>query len=443
MLLKIIIPLTILLSCISVSPLDKDESMATASLYEQQGKYHEAEHILLQLRSKYPRDLSIAYKLGCFYSAIGNVTQALEVFKTILTIAPENNVQTLYNIGYVLKSASMVDEAINWYTKALELDPQYEPAIFALGIAYLYKGDFDKGWKVHEQHLKKTNKNADQLRNFLHNNTIQGKIILLRPDGGMGDVIQFIRYAQILKERGARVLAAVQKPLVPLLSRCPFLDQVTSMHDPLPLCHDWCPVMSLPAIFHSDEKTIPRNIPYIFSAPERSTYWKEYINNQEKKVNIGICWQADVHNDSSRPAFARRGMPLKQFTHISTIPGIQLYSLQQKEGLDQIADFTTHNSLITFDETFDKDHGPFMDTAALMQHLDLIITVDTAIAHLAGALGARVWLLLPYCTDWRWIVGRVDSCWYPTMKIFKQKKPFDWDGVMNEVERELEKIINE
>jgi hypothetical protein len=410
----------------------KNEYFAKACALEQQEQYQEAQHILEQLYAAYPNDLAIAYKLGCFYASIGATCLALDTFQSILRASPENAVQTMYNIGYVLKTAGRVDQAIEWYNQVLSIDPSYEAASFGLGIALLYKGDFEKGWQQHEKHLQRTHKNAPELRNFLQSNTLQGKIILLRPDGGMGDTIQFIRYAQLLKDKGARVIAAVQKPLVPLLSLCPYLDQVISTHEPLPLCHDWCPVMSLPAVFNSNEQTIPHTIPYLHADASRSMYWKHYIE-RKPSFNIGICWQADVHNDSSRPPFARRGMPLKYFFELAAMPHVHLYSLQQKDGVEQLKHMPEHIDITTFDESFDVAHGPFMDTAALISHLDLVITVDTAIAHLAGALGVRVWLLLPYCTDWRWIVGRTDSPWYPSMRIFKQKEPFDWQAVMNEV----------
>lgn len=435
---KYIIILLLIVHTISLS-FKKDELMSLASTLENREQYSQAQQILEQLRVEYPHDLAVAYKLGCFYSAIGNIPLALNTFKSILTFSPENNVQTMYNIGYVLKTAGLVDQAIDWYKQCLALDPNYEAASFALGIAYLYKGDFENGWLQHEKHLKKSNKNSDELRKYLRTQTLNGKIILLRPDGGMGDVIQFIRYAQELKKQGARILAAVHKPLVPLLSRCPFLDQVVSAQDQLPLCHEWCAVMSLPAIFNSTQETIPHSIPYLYPDEKRTTYWKETIN--KKKFNIGICWQADVHNDSSRPAFARRGMPLKQFFTLGQIPDIHFYSLQQKDGVEQLKNVPSDFPLTIFDDTFDVTYGAFMDTAALIPHLDLVITVDTAIAHIAGALGARAWLLLPYSTDWRWIAGRTDSPWYPSMRIFKQKKAFDWESVMNEVEKALKELL--
>ncbi|MDR3550791.1 MAG: glycosyltransferase family 9 protein, partial [Candidatus Babeliales bacterium] len=273
-------------------------------------------------------------------------------------------------------------------------------------------------------------------------NSLQGKKILLRFDGGMGDTLQFIRYAQLIKNLGATVFAQVQKPLIPLLSRCPYIDTMYAHDDQLPLAHDWAALMSLPAIFNSDEQTIPRNIPYLYPDELLIKHWHDYLTT-DTNIKIGICWQADVFNDSSRPLVARRGIPLHEFYQLADHTQIHFYSLQQKEGLEQLTNLPDSFNLQLFDESFDIDHGSFMDTAAVIKNLDLVITVDTAIAHLAGALGTPVWLLLPYATDWRWIVGRTDSPWYPSMKIFKQSIAFDWKSVMNKINQELAIFINE
>lgn len=436
--MKIILACILFIGC-KVFATHKDNTLAYATLLEQQGNYFQAQHMLEDLQSQYPLDTAIAHRLGCFYAGIGNSSRALAIFKSLLVLSPENQIQVLYNIGYVLKSAGYIDMAIAWYHKALALDPCYEPAEFALGIAHLYKGDFEQGWKIHEKHLIRKNKNAHALREFIRTNTLAGKTILIRPEGGLGDAIQFIRYAKLLKTKGAYVITAAQAPLIPLISRCPYIDKVISDQDPLPPCHDWCSVMSLPAIFNATEKTIPRDIPYLYPDQALCKHWKQYIGNQ-KKFNIGICWQADVHNDSSRPPCARRGIPLEKLLALAQIPNVQLYSLQQKEGLEQLQTIRNSTDIIVFDREFDAKHGAFMDTAAVITTLNLVITVDTAVAHLAGALGTRVWLLLPYITDWRWIAHRNDSPWYPTMRIFKQKVPFNWSDVMEEVKQELNKL---
>lgn len=190
--------------------------------------------------------------------------------------------------------------------------------------------------------------------------------------------------------------------------------------------------MSLAPILAKKQTMILQNIPYIFADPERIAYWHEQLKH-DTNFKIGICWQPSVHNDVSRLPIARRGIPLSQFFKLGAIPGVTLYSLQCVEGLEQLGTIPPEINLVTFDKHFDKDYGNFVDTAAVMHELDLIISADTATAHLAGAMGRPVWLLLPYSTDWRWLVNRTDSPWYPTMRIFKQPRPFDWDNAMKEV----------
>jgi len=208
----------------------------------------------------------------------------------------------------------------------------------------------------------------------------------------------------------------------------------------MPEHHASATLMSLPAIFHDNEQTLPQNIPYLHADKQLAQQWHTYLSS-DTQFKVGICWQADVHNDVSRLPIARRGCELKYFVPLQNISHISLYSLQKYDGLEELATMPTDFPLHLFDD-LDEKAGPFMDTAAIIENLDLIITVDTAVAHLAGALGKKVWLLLPYSTDWRWIVDRTDTPWYPTMKIFKQKTPFDWESVMKEVVTELENIVS-
>jgi hypothetical protein len=160
----------------------------------------------------------------------------------------------------------------------------------------------------------------------------------------------------------------------------------------------------------------------------------------DTNLKVGICWQVDTHNDMSKLPIARRGYPLHCFAALAHVEGVSFYSLQKYDGTEQLAALPSHFKMHVF-ENLDDAAGPFMDTAALMKNLDLIITVDTAIAHLAGALGCNVWLLHPYATaDWRWIHGRADSYWYPTMRIFKQREAFGYEQVLQEVKEALQCI---
>jgi len=400
----------------------KREQLNDAAFYLEQAITHE------------PHNITLLFNLGCIYLKIGEMDKAIQTFRQIQTIS------ALYNVGYTLKTAGRVDEAIAVYKEVLKKNPNYDAAHLALGFAYLNKGDFFHGWKQHERYLKKSKKNADKLRALLRKKEIKGKTILLYPEGGIGDTLHFIRYAQRLKTMGATVIATVQKPLIPLLSSCSYIDKLLPSSTSGLSYDASSTLMSLPAIFNDNEETFPRTIPYLTPNPTLVNYWKSELTGDPATLKIGICWQADVKNDVSRLPIARRGIPLTQFYCLASIPHLHFYSFQKYDGVEQLKTIPPDFPVHIFDDDFDKKHGSFMDTAAVMEHMDLIITVDTAIAHLAGALGRPVWLLLPYSTDWRWIVNRTDSPWYPTMRIFKQPAPFDWDNVMTAVYCELEQI---
>lgn len=390
----------------------------------------------------------------------GNIDRAVNSFKAIIDTNPQVT-SAQYNLAYTYKIMGHPECAIPLYQNILEQQPDHDAAHLGLAFAYLSNGDYTHGWRAHEWNLKKQGKYAPELRALLADNALAGKTILLTPEGGLGDTIQFFRYGEKLKALGARVIAYVQNPLKQLLSHSPCFDVIISKDDPMPSHDARITYMSLPAALYDTEEEIKKNaVPYIFPDPALVEQWgpiidaaarSESLSSQAlsseplhagplhaQPFNVGLCWQADVFNDSSRLPIARRGIPLAAFDQLKKILHVQFYSIQKREGLDQLNTVAPDFPLHTFDDaTFDEIHGPFMDTAAVIAHLDLVITIDSAIAHLAGAMGKPVFLLLPYVTDWRWLAGRTDSPWYPTMRIFRQPIPFDWAPVIDDVTQAL------
>ena len=261
-----------------------------------------------------------------------------------------------------------------------------------------------------------------------------GKKILLRSEGGLGDTINFIRWALWFKKFGAKVIASVQRPLLPLLSNCYFIDELIDCKKPLPPHDAQVTLISVNCICHATEESIPHVFPYIFPDTRLDYYWRNQLQ-KNKNIKVGLCWQASVFNDSSRLPIARRGIPLEKLMPLLQIPNITFYSLQKCDGVDEIEQLYIPDNFVVF-EALDKD-GAFCDSAAIINNLDLVITIDSAIAHLAGALGKPTWLLLPYYSDWRWLAHRTDSIWYPTMTLFKQSAPFDWDSVVKQINQKL------
>lgn len=419
--------------------------------------YDTAREQLLELVSWPLDDMQTLFRLGITLIKIGEFQTSVDIFKRILKTNPHNTT-VLYNCGYALKSGGRIDEALPYYQAVLAREPENDGAHLALGFAYLNKGDFAHGWPQHDRYLKKSGKYAPELRallgnnflnasasykevsenktTFMHKDTLAGKRILLVPEGGFGDTINFIQCAQLLRDQGAYVLASVQKPLVKLLQHCDCVDEVFT-GIPTGLTYDAkATYMSLPAALRLDETIMPKRTPFIVADPELVGFWKETLSI-DTNIKIGVCWQADVPHDESRLPVARRSIPLALLAQLATIPGVTLYSLQTHKHNSACTAPEIAGRIQTFDYAIDTEHGPFMDTAALIMNMDLVISVDTATAHLAAALGKPIWLLLPYSTDWRWIAGRTDSPWHPTMRIFKQPAPFDWQSVIDEAAKAL------
>jgi hypothetical protein len=267
---------------------------------------------------------------------------------------------------------------------------------------------------------------------------LQGRSILLCSEQGLGDTIQFIRYAAILRVRGARVIVSCQKSLLPLLSGCPGIDLLCEENAEPADFDVWSPLVSVPGLVGTTIETIPTPGPYLLASPKLVERWKRYLG-RFKGFKVGICWQGSPVHVADR----YRSIPLAQFAPLAALENVRLISLQKGPGADQLGGVTKHFSVFNLAYKLDTSSGAFMDTAAVMMSLDLVITADTAIAHLAGALGVPVWNAIPMImTDWRWLLDRQDSPWYPTMRLFRQSKPNGWTDVFASMATELRKQMN-
>lgn len=422
---------------IAANPNNAQAHFQLGNLLSDKEEFDEALDHLRTATKINPNDIQMWFSLGILCCKIGNMTESINAYHQIIKLG-NSSIQVLYNLQYALKTAGLLKEALKINDQILAQDPNYTPAHLSRAFTYLMMGDYQTGWKAHEFNLKHQGKNAEALRTLLSNGTIANKRILLTMEGGIGDSINFLRYAERLKKMGAIIYVAVQKELIPLITLCPYIDKLYATGDAMPGYDARATLMSLPAIFCDTEPAIASNVPYISADSQLVEYWKKLLS-QDKNFKIGICWQASVHNDVSRMPIARRGVPLTKLITLAEIPNVSLYSLQKVEGLEQLKDIQLYSNVMTPDSSFDSK--PFMDTAAVMMHLDLVISVDTAVAHLAGALARPVWLLLPYATDWRWVHNRTDSPWYPTMRVFRQPKPYDWDSVIQEIHTQIKGLV--
>ena len=386
----------------------------------------EAITVFEKLHATFPENTVITQQLANLYQLEDRLRESIKLNLSLVK-KRKTSAGLFYNLGFALNHLGLKKEAITFYRQALELKPDCIPARIGLGSCLVTIGQFEEGWKEVSWPLFR----GKQLNphNFL------GKTVLLDCRNPYGDTFFFIRYAQQLKECGARVLAHVPIQLVSLLSLMPCIDQVFTQRNKI--SYDIrIPVTSCGYIFNTTLETIPTNVPYLYAQPSLINLWKEKLKN-DTNFKIGICWSANAFNDRFIPKYSHRTFDPTRFKKICGIKNVSCYSLQTSE----INKTLPKDLNVSHFENFDSDHGSFMDTAALITNLDLIITADTSIAHLAGALAKPVWVLLPHVADGRWLLDRQDSPWYPTMRLFRQKAYGYWQPVFEKVYQEVIKLI--
>jgi hypothetical protein len=251
---------------------------------------------------------------------------------------------------------------------------------------------------------------------------LNGQRILLYAEGGLGDTIQFIRYAPLMAARGGKVIFECPAPLVSLLRDMPGLEQIIPAGEPMPPFDLLCPLMSLPLNFKTTIRTIPASVPYLHPDSRLVEEWSRKLPADPGRPRIGLVWAGNRQNMNDR----NRSMSLGRFASLAAVKNARFYSLQVGPAGEEARHSPPGVDLIDYTD----DLHDFADTAAMVANLDLVIAVDTSVAHLAGALAKPIWLLVPYLPDWRWMLHRDDSPWYPTMRLFRQKARGDWTGVI-------------
>ncbi len=357
--------------------------------------------------------------------------EALASYDRALAARPDY-AEALYNRSVTLYRLKRFDEALADNARVLAIRPDYAEAHFNEACCRLTTGDLFRGWQKYEWRWQTREQKSHQ-RNYtqplwLGSGEIAGESILLHAEQGFGDTIQFCRYVPRVAERGARVILEVQEPLQGLMRSLPGVAQIVLPGDPLPDFDRHCPLLSLPLAFATTLETIPAATPYLSAPPHLAMEWSARLG-PGTRPRIGLVWSGRPaqKNDHNRSIGLGALSPLFELnaTYVSLQPYIRD---------DDAAMLHECGNLIHFGDQL-KD---FTDTAALMSNLDLVVSVDTAVAHLAGALARPVWILLPYITDWRWLVDRNDSPWYPTARLFRQDEPQEWDGVVARIRTALQ-----
>lgn len=367
--------------------------------------------------------------LGSVIGKLGDYAAAESQYRRAVALKP--NPTNLVCLGGALGAQGRLEEEEGIYRRALDLDPNYADAHQNLAWLLLKRGDYKQGWAEFAKRWRKSDYEAIAVPGVAewHGEPLDGCRLLLVGEQGFGDHFQFLRYARVLEQLGATVDICVREPLLPLVERIPGVHRAFSSK-PGGQYDFWLPMMSVPSCVGTELSTIPANVPYLFADKTKIEAWRRRVDAADKsKRKVGLVW-------AGSPTFGNdryRSMALSDLSALGELEGVAWFPLQKGPAHDQLADasetFRNHD--------FTADLHNFDDTAALVMNLDLVIAVDTGVAHLAAALGKPVWVLLPANSDWRWLEERADSPWYPAMKLFRQTTLGDWTPVVKRVSEEL------
>ena len=399
-----------------------------------QGKLDEAVACYRRALALHPNFAEAHNNLGLTLSAQGKLDEAVACYRRALALKPDY-AEAHNNLGNALKEQGNLDEAVACYRRALALKPDYADANFNQSLLTLLTGDFERGWGEYEWRWKTKQRNFHG-RYFAQplwdGQPLAGSTILLHAEQGLGDTIQFVRYVHLVKERGGRVVVECQPPLLPLLADCPGIDQALAQGEPLPAFEVQAPLLSLPGILGTTLGSIPARVPYLRADPELAQSWRQKLEALDG-FKVGIVWQGNPQVKGDR----QRSIPLRYYEALARVKGVRLVSLQKGPGADQLRAVDAAFPVLDLGQQLET----FRDTAAVLQNLDLLISSCTSVPHLAGALGVPVWLALPFVPDWRWLLERADSPWYPHHRLFRQSRPGDWSELFERIAGALRDLV--
>jgi tetratricopeptide (TPR) repeat protein len=385
----------------------------------------------------HPGHAGAHYNRGTTLLDLNRYDEALTCFERAIALQP-NYPEAFSNRGAALYELRRHAEALDNYDRAIALQPDYPEAHWNAASLRLLTGDFTRGWAEYEWRWKyeaMAMANRSFAQPLWRGEAIEGKTILLHSEQGLGDAIQFCRYAPLVAARGARVIVEVDRRLKELMSSLAGVTQVISAGEALPDFDLHCPLLSLPRAFGTQLETVPAETPYLHAGPNKLAQWNVRLGERpagKRACRIGIAWAGNPNHkrDQIRSIDLGAVLPLLEC-------GATIVSVQKDIRPADAAVLGAHPDI----RLFADDLADFSDTAALLSNLDLVVSVDTSIAHLAGALGCPIWILLPYLPDWRWLLDRDTSPWYPTARLFRQDESRRWDSVIPRVQAALSETI--
>lgn len=397
-----------------------------------QGKAEEAQYYLERALGLKPDFADAYYNLGRIFQDQGRIEKAEFAYQQAIRLKPSHT-DAHNNLGVLCERRQHFAEALGHYEAAIQTNPATVDAHWNRSLVLLRQGDYVQGWPEYEWRLQRPGCRERSFgKPMWDGSPLAGKRILVVCEQGFGDTIQFARYLPMLKAQGAHVILECPAELVRLFSGCAAVEEVKTQalpNTPANAYDAYVYLMSLPALFQTTIETIPPADGLLSPDPAVTTPWQKRFETL-KGINVGLVWAG-----SQEPP--DRSCSLAQYAPLLTVPHVTFYALQKGPAAAEAEEPCSHGKLINLD----TDITDFADTAAILQQLDLVITVDTAVAHLAATLQRPTWVLLPHVADFRWLTGREDSPWYPGMRLFRQPRRGDWEAVIQAVAAALETFV--
>ncbi|MEO7272175.1 MAG: tetratricopeptide repeat protein [Vicinamibacterales bacterium] len=411
---------------VKAAPGHADAALALSRLYLTLARYEEAEAVLRAAVVHLPDHPGVHNNLGVALHRLGDFAGAGAAFATALRHEPLNP-EFLSNTGMSRAAVADLDGAIAAYRLAIHQSPDYADAHWNLALALLLRGEYVEGWREYRWGSRTVPPRATP-RHFdrpaWEGTDPSGQRILLYGEQGYGDTFQFVRYASMIHNRGGEVIFQCQRGLLELLSRVPGVRTLVEDGQALPDFDLHASIFDAPRVLGTTPDTIPAPLGYITADEVRTEQWREALAGL-RGLKVGLTWQGRAAHGHDR----LRSIPLQALAPLLDAPGVSFVSLQKGHGSEQIAATAFADRIVDHTHTWDASGEPiFVDAAAVIANLDLVITVDSAIAHLAGAMGRPVWTYIQHAPDWRWGLEGDRSAWYPSMRLFRQTEPGDWAG---------------
>jgi tetratricopeptide (TPR) repeat protein len=393
------------------------------------GRYEEALRSYDQAIAQNPRFTEAHNNRGIILQKKNCLDQALESYLKAIDLNPHFS-EAHFNLGVIYRKMLHLEKSLNHLNIAISLKPGYADALWAKSLLMLLIGKFDEGWKLYEWGWK--NKERGEPRLFLEplwlgNQSLTGKTILIHGEQGLGDAIQFCRYMKQLSNLGANIILEIDSALISIIKTLPNISQVISRGSLIPKIDYHCPMLSLPLAFETTIDTIPKDTPYLTVDFSKAEFWKKKLG-PKKKMRVGLSW----FGNSKQKDDAQRSLDLSALIPLLDLP-VEFHSLHKEYRMKDLTLLNATPQIINHH----SDLHDFSDTAALINEMDLVISVDTALAHLSGGLNKCTVLLLQWSADWRWMLDGSNTDWYPSMSLYRQSIKGNWGGVIERLKQDL------